>query len=218
MSRGQRLNVTRTVEPTYSPVTLSEAKIHCRVDETDEDALISSLIVAATNYAQEIIQRQIMPASYVLALDGFPRGVRNDNCSSAIDGRDILLPYAGALAVASIAYLDTDGASQTVASADYVLSAASKPSRIALAYAQVWPDSYAQIDAVTVTYTAGFIASTENETVQQDGVPEPIKLAIKLLVSHWFENREAQIIGTVSNSIGFAVDALLSPYKIGEMF
>ena len=42
------LSPVRTVAPTSTPVSLDEAKIHCRVDHTDEDDLITGLIAAAT--------------------------------------------------------------------------------------------------------------------------------------------------------------------------
>ena len=36
--------------PTSEPITLAEAKAQCRVDGTDEDTLITSLIGAARQY------------------------------------------------------------------------------------------------------------------------------------------------------------------------
>jgi len=38
---------------TVYPVTLTEAKAHCRVDSTDDDTLLTSLIAAATNAVGE---------------------------------------------------------------------------------------------------------------------------------------------------------------------
>lgn len=40
-------------------------------------------------------------------------------------------------------------------------------------------------------------------------VPDEIRHAMLLLVAHWYENREAVLVGTISTEIQFAVDSLL---------
>jgi hypothetical protein len=39
------------------------------------------------------------------------------------------------------------------------------------------------------------------------------KHAIKLLVAHWFRNREAVLVGTISKDMEKAVDALLVQFR-----
>lgn len=45
--------------------------------------------------------------------------------------------------------------------------------------------------------------------------PEPVKLAVKLLVGHWYENREAVVVdrGSAPHTVPMAVDRLLSAYR-----
>ena len=50
--------------PTVEPVSLAEAKLHCRVDTTDEDALISALIVAAREYVEQVTGRALITRTY----------------------------------------------------------------------------------------------------------------------------------------------------------
>ncbi|MBO9598636.1 MAG: phage head-tail connector protein [Cohnella sp.] len=57
-------------------------------------------------------------------------------------------------------------------------------------------------DVVTIDYTEA--------TVFADNVPKRVKQAIILLVSHWFENPEAVLIGSISKEIEFSVTALLN--------
>jgi len=45
-------------------------------------------------------------------------------------------------------------------------------------------------------------------------VPENLKLAIKLLVSHWYENREPVNIGNIVNEISLTVNSLLSAESV----
>jgi uncharacterized phiE125 gp8 family phage protein len=50
--KDSRMALTQVIPPSGLAVTLADAKAHCRVDGTDEDGLISSLIVAATQYVE----------------------------------------------------------------------------------------------------------------------------------------------------------------------
>ncbi|WP_163526618.1 head-tail connector protein [Halobacillus ihumii] len=66
-----------------------------------------------------------------------------------------------------------------------------------------WPDvELYPIDAFKVQYTAGY-----------ETLPEDIGQAIHLLVSHFYENREAVIVGTSVVKIPFSIESLLYPYK-----
>jgi hypothetical protein len=40
-----------------------------------------------------------------------------------------------------------------------------------------------------------------------------VKHAIKLLVAHWFRNRETVLVGTVSSELSKAVDALVVQFR-----
>ena len=46
------------------PVTLAEAKLHLRVEHSDEDAYIGGLISAAREYAESFTNRLIAPRVY----------------------------------------------------------------------------------------------------------------------------------------------------------
>lgn len=42
---------------------------------------------------------------------------------------------------------------------------------------------------------------------------DDLTTAMLLLISHWFENREAVVIGTITSELPMAVDALIKPYQ-----
>lgn len=58
--------------------------------------------------------------------------------------------------------------------------------------------------AITATYGYG----------SSDDVPEPIKIGVKLMVSHWFNNRSAVITGTISKEIEHSLNAIVEMYRV----
>lgn len=42
---------------------------------------------------------------------------------------------------------------------------------------------------------------------------DSITTAMLLLIGHWYESREAAVIGTISSELPLAVDALITPYR-----
>ncbi len=160
--------------PTAYPVTLQQAKTHLRIDDDQiaDDALVIGLIAAATEYAETFTRRAIMTQTWDAFMDYFPQG------------DSFRLAYPPLQSVASITYTDTNGDSQTFASSKYIVDNKSKPARIALAYQQDWPVTREIANVITVRFVAGY----GNDPAD---VPEGIRLAIMLMIGHWYENREA---------------------------
>lgn len=180
--------ITQTVAPTLEPVTIEEALSHLRIDGTDEDAYVGSLLIAARRYAENVLQRQIMRATFTLTLDYFPD--------------TILLPYPPLGAVSSITYADSSGTTQTLSASIYQVVNDPHGASIVPSYGNVWPATRTKPEAVTVTYTAGWSTRAL--------VPQTIKQAILLIIGHWFENREAVTTGTTINEFPMAVESLLN--------
>ncbi|MGQ3041108.1 MAG: head-tail connector protein [Brevundimonas sp.] len=160
----------RTVAPAQTPVTLAEAKAHCRVDHSDEDSLITSLIGAAVaeldGWAGSL-GRCLVTQTWAQDFDGFPLRLR--------------LPLPAATIV-SVTYVDTDGSAQTLAEDRYELRRDALGSFVEPAFSYSWPAVRAQSASVTVTFTAGASAAD---------VPASIKTAILLRVADLYQNREA---------------------------
>lgn len=199
-----------TIQPAEEPITLAEAKNHLRLDETADDALVAALIAAARQQAEAHTGRAFVTQTWELTADRFPWfcGNRWTFDGRAIDRETIRLPL-GTLAADSveITYVDTDGATQTLAAARYQVDAASEPARLVPAYATCWPATRCQTpNAVTVAFTAGYGTAAD--------VPQSIKQAMLLLIGHWYEVRTAVNIGNIVTTVDFAVDALLAPYRL----
>lgn len=176
--------------PSSWPVTLEEAKAYCRIQESADDSIVLALIQAATVYAEDYTNRSIAPKTYTLKLPQFPVA-------------EIKLPKPIVQSVTSIQYIDTSGATQTFSSGNYFIVAADLEASIFLNYGQTWPSTRTNRQAVTVTYVAGYSTC-----------PELLKTCIKMLVNHWYENRQPSVTGTISSDIKLTVDSILNMYRI----
>jgi len=193
-------SLNQTSGPAIEPVTSTECMAHMRIDDGTESDYIESLITAARGHAESITRRQLIDATWVLKLDSFPAS-----------GGIIRLPRPALSSVTSITYLDTNGDSQTWSSEEYRVDTGAEPGRITEAYGYTWPTARVVTGSITITYVAGYGDEAAD-------VPGAIRHAIKMLVSHWYEFREPVISGTIIAQVPTAVDALLSPYAIHEVW
>lgn len=178
------------------PVTIGEAKAHLHVDDDDPHlTYLANYIVAARQSVEEYLNVTIVNRSRSLVLDAFPSG----------SYQAITLPNGPVLSVSSIAYVDTDGANQTVGSFNSV--SYSHRDVVSPVFGESWPSTRDQLGAVTITYTCGMMTGSPLLLSNRD-----IKAAILLTLGDLWENREAQIIGTTIN-VNRTVDRLLHFYR-----
>jgi uncharacterized phiE125 gp8 family phage protein len=147
----------KPVTPPYAePIHLDEMKLHLRVDVTADDALITSQIRTAREIAETFTQRQLVAATWKRNLHRFPdRYCQHDDFE---DFYSIRLLHPPVMAVTSITYIDTNGATQTLATSVYDLDKNAEPAVVRLKYVQIWPPTREQPNAVTVNYISGYVA------------------------------------------------------------
>ena len=180
--------------PSVEPVSLVEAKKHLRVSASDEDALITALIVTAREAVEHELGRALVSQTLEKTLDMFPFAIE--------------LPNPPVASITSIKYLDENGIEQTLSSSSYTLDNASdsRPAWLTPAYGYAWPSTYAEINAVKVRYVAGWANAA--------AVPQAIKQWMLLNIGHWFENREAS--GDKREPMPF-ISGLLDRYRIWSL-
>lgn len=190
---------TLTTAPVVEPLDREEAKLHLRVDVADDDYLIDGLIAAARSALEVRVHRAFITQTYTLTLPRFP-------------GARIQLPWAPLQSVTSINYLDGNGDSQLLASTVYNVIAPAGPFAlpgwIELAWAQAWPSTRSQDEAVTIVFVAGYGDGAAD-------VPTGIKQAMLLQVGNLYEHRE-EIIAQPGMTVAIlpSSEYLLAPYRI----
>lgn len=188
------LYTIRTVAPVDLLLTLGEAKAHCRVDHSEDDILLTSLISAVTAHLDGhtgVLGRALVTQTWRSDYAGF---------------EDLRLPLWPVASVTSVTYIDTADASQTIASGNYELGRDAMGAFIAAAPGFSWPQTAMRVSPVSVTAVYGTAAVD---------VPSDIKAAALLMVGDLYRNRETVAVGGVANAIPMSatVDALLAPYR-----
>lgn len=179
MSNNVRWTHRRTSNPSELPVSVSEVKQRLRMAdcETAFDSDIELQIYAAAEQFEKDCQRQVLAATYEHSQDRF---------SDRID-----LKVRPVTAVNSVSYIDTSGDSQTLDSSEWRFDQSRQC--VLPAVGGVFPDTYDDINAVTVNFTAGYGSDS-------DCLPRLVKQCIILAVSHWFmdpaEESAARVQGT----------------------
>lgn len=193
------MGLTQVTEPSELPLTLEEVKHFVRIDDcsSEDNALLWAQMNAAVDWAQKYTQQQFVTATWELTLGDFP----------AVE-RGILLPYPPLQSVESITYVDVQGNTQTLSSSKYNVITTSPAGFVEPAYGELWPNTRPIAEAVTIRYKAGFGESS--------AVPETIKIALKMLVAHWFDMR-SPVSETSVSEVPITVQSLLDKYQIREV-
>lgn len=180
--------------PAEAVVTLAEAKLHCRVDGTDEDAQLTLMIGAAVQAAQNRTGRALVTQTWELALDSFPAS-------------EIELPMPPVQSITSIKYLDLNGYTQTLASTEYALdNYGSQRHWVIPAAGAEWPETLDAANAVKILFVAGFGAPA--------AVPADIKAWLLLAIGTLYAQRESVAQGQIVELPGGFWHDLLNPYRI----
>jgi uncharacterized phiE125 gp8 family phage protein len=186
--------------PAVEPITIDDLKNDLKVDAdlTEDDALIRALGIAARRVAESIQNRALITQTLELALDEWP-------CGNTLE-----IPRPPLQSVTSITYYDEDDTGHTLDPGSYSVDTYSQPGRVVLNADQSWPDEVLRpANGVIVQFVAGY-GDEESE------VPETTVQAIRLLVGHWYENREAvSSTGAIPKEVPFGVMSLLWLDRVG---
>jgi uncharacterized phiE125 gp8 family phage protein len=196
----QYRSLTRQTPPTVEPVTLAEAKAHCRIDTNDDDAYVASLITAAREWCEQYLDRTLVQTQWVMRFDSFPYEIELPRPPVAT---------AGTATAVTVTYTLGDESTAVLSSSQYRVDRHSTPGVVRQLRSGTWPANLDDKNAVTVTWWAGYGSSSSD-------VPAAIRHAMLMLIAYWYDNRSAVLIGSISKQLEFAVESLLSSQKWGS--
>jgi len=165
---------------------------------TTGDPELNALIRAARVAAEGYTRRALVTQTWDLKLDRFP-------CWT------IHVPKPTLQSVVSITYVDTNGTTQTLDPARYLVDASSTPARITPVFGGIWPITLYQNNAVTVRFVAGYGLAAD--------VPDGIKTWMIIRIKHLFDNPDAVVIQTrnqIAEMPRALVDGMLDEYTVPD--
>lgn len=201
------------VAPASPVVSLAEIKTYLRVDGSDEDTLLESLIEAATKTLEEQcgckfgtqtwdIYRQCWPKEYNKKM--WWDGVKEIAISELYADTDYYeLPFKPLQSVESIKYYGTDDTEYILDNSIYDIDVAGYVPRVQLRYSQIWPTiTLRPLNAIVTRGVFGFTS-----------VPASIKEAVKIYVANMYECRGS----SEKSGIPKSCMALLEPFVIRNL-
>lgn len=178
--------------PVLEPVTLAEAKAQLKIEHAADDELIAALIVAARVHLESTSRRVFVSQGWRIYRDLWPS-----------DGI-IRLSIAPLLSVDRVTLYRADGSPRDLAATEYLADLIGAPSRLILKATA--SDALREINGLEIEVTAGYGLSGLD-------VPHPIRQALMMLVTRWYEGRDGLGAALVSD-IPDAVEALIAPYRV----
>lgn len=183
----------KIITPPAAVLDLEQLRRHCKIDPPDSandaDTDLSAALAAAHKFAEHATGISIGSQTLELALDEFPSA-------------GIQLPQGPVTSITSVTYVDTAGATQTLAGSAYSLDDYSTPQWLLPAAGTDWPATYEAANAVKVRYVAGAAAL--------DGA---VAQALRLLVGLYFDNRDAAAKDALIE-VPLGVTSLLNTVKV----
>jgi len=166
-------------------VTIAEARQQARSDtDTDLDAELTRLITVARNHVEKYCGIRIGSQTIVAKCDSFDDMAR--------------LPDAPVTSITSITYVDTDGATQTLATSVYELRADGLEAAVVLKFNQSWP-AIQPGSRIIVTAVVGYTTA-----------PPAVHHAMLVRIADHFTDHETVASGDFST-----FDALLVNHRRG---
>lgn len=189
--------LVQTSSPAFEPISVAEAKSHLRLDGAEEDALVASLILTSRLHIEAALGLALISQSWRLTLDRWPQG------------GTVALPLRPVRSITAVRVRAADGTPTLVPADAYLLEGQGLPPRLVATGAQL-PAPGRAAAGVEIDLEAGFGALASD-------VPEPIRHALRLLVAHWYENREPVEIGAPDAAVPPRVSELLWSYRVPRL-
>lgn len=183
----------RVTAPATTPIDVGDVKAQCRVDGNDEDSYLSDLINAAVSLVdgQGMLGRCMINQTWA---EYFP--------TNPGEARLTMGPF---VSLTSVEYYDDAGVLQTATANDFETVLSGDHVILRPKDNAAWPAADARPDAFKITYVAGFGTTAAS-------VPAGIRHALRLIVAHWYQNRE--VAGQNTTAFPYMVEDLINAERV----
>lgn len=196
-------------------VSLTEAKQHLRVTQTNDDAYISNLITMAFETCSQYVGYSVRKASVQYGFDSFvgQPSIMNPVNGTQLPVGNLLRIPSRVLSLTNIQYIDENNAIQTFT--DYIASPEPFGNYGRSIFVTSEPTSVTDdVTKYLATVNEGFELQTATGVDESTKFPEAIKFAVLLLVAQYYDNRQSIVTGTIQSRLEYGFEYLLNAYKI----
>jgi uncharacterized phiE125 gp8 family phage protein len=188
--------VSVVTPPAGDLVSLSDLKLHLRVEHSDDDALISRALRSAVEELDSPrgwLGRSLLSRTLRLTLDESPPDV-------------LFLPGPPVTSVTTVTYRNTDDEFVEIDADDYLTDLTAEPALLWIG-ADGWPSDIkcSGPDLLRVDYVAGYASRA--------AVPAPVAQWLLIRVGELYRDREASVLGTIPTPLRH-VERMLDNHRI----
>lgn len=189
---------------------------------TTSDPLIKDMIIDAREYIESHTNRALITQKWRLMEDSFPpryiqtsspmlelaSGLRHPEMMDV--HKDVFrLPKPPCISVDAINYIDSNGTLTLLDPATYVVSLSDVRAEIARAPNATWPSTQWRSEAVQIDFTCGYGPTASV-------LPGLVRRAMRLLVAHFYSNREIFLDSRFALEIPHSIDDILWKLRAEE--
>lgn len=181
--------------PDFEPIGYDDASEHLRVDSTDDQKLIESLIGVAREWVDGITGRASALAQFRVVAESW----------TVLGNDQIKIGRTPLVSVEAVKYFPSDGgAIVTIDPSEYRVITTTEPGIVQMTGALPAVDD--RPDAIQIEFTAGHA---------EPGLISPLhRHAIKMLVAHLYEER-TPVAATELKEIPWALQGIIQNLKVG---
>lgn len=186
--------------PTTEPITLEEVSAHVRIDSTDDQDYLESLIAVSREYVDGVTGRVSMRSTWKVVADSW------ESLFGAWYSQQLAALFRTPLvSVQSVKYYAPDaGSITTMDTAEYRVITTVEPGMVQII--DDLPDVDDRPDAIQIEFTAGY-ASAEL-------APPVLNHAVKMFAAHLYEQR-VPVAFASSTEVPFGLRAMLDNQRVG---
>lgn len=202
-------HLIETAPPGAEPLTLEEAKLHLRITQDADDALLLSLIMTARMICEADTGLALIRRHYSLWLDQWPQQPRRDWWDGIREGAGtgmqdtIYLPRPPLVAVSDVLVYAENGTYSALPAEHYHVDTIRKPGRIVLRPGISTPQPARHVNGIEIRYTAGFGTTPQS-------VPSVLKQGMQQMIAYLYTHR-GEAPESALHASGAA--ALFQPYQ-----
>ncbi len=181
--------------PSSEPITFAETKSHLRLDDANEDTLLTSLIRTAREHLERATGLSLITQTWRLYIDSIPE-----------DGV-IQIARGPVQAIESLTLYDTSGEELALPLTGHIFDGHARPARLMLGRAI---SAGRPINGIEIDFTAGFGESGAE-------VPDTLKRAMLMHVAQMFAFRGTVAVEDQPADIPPGYDRLIAPFLIRRL-